>query len=79
MTDSKKKELERKRRYYWKHKVTLTTKQNEYDAEHKIQTHLRSKFHYITKKKGASKTYMTKDVKDISTGNTQYYQLSNDE
>jgi len=78
ITESKRKELERKRRYYQRHKADLSAKQNEYDEKHKAQIHFKNKFYYMLKNNGASKPYMMKDVVSKEDEDFAYHQLSNE-
>ncbi len=77
-SESKLKELERKRRYYYRHKFKLSGKQNDRDEKRKAQIHFKNKFYYLLRKSGISKTYMMKDVKSKSTEDSVYHQLSNE-
>lgn len=77
-SESKLKELERKKRYYWKHKAKLSGNQNEDDEKRKAQIHFKNKFYYMLRKSGISKTYMMKDVKSKASEDSVYHQLSNE-
>jgi hypothetical protein len=57
LTESRRKELERKKRYYLRHRQNLLDNQNKYDKEHRVQIHFKNKNYYLLKKQGASRTY----------------------
>ena len=78
-TASKLKELERKRRYYWKNKAKLSAKQNEYDERHRAHIHFKNQYYYMLRNYGISKTYMMKDVQSKSTEDSVYHHMRKDD
>lgn len=60
-TDSRKKELERKLRYYYRHREKLLEYQKDYDKAHKPEIHYRDKFYYNLRKSGITQVYSVMD------------------
>ncbi|MCP4607525.1 MAG: tetratricopeptide repeat protein [Planctomycetes bacterium] len=57
VSESKRKELERKKRYYYKNHERLKEYQRNYDRNNRVKNHFKDKFLYMLRKQGQTRTY----------------------
>jgi len=57
ISESKRKELERKKRYYYKNQERLKENQRKYDRKNRVKNHFKDKFLYMLRKQGQTRTY----------------------